>query len=99
MNLLGLSGSPSRNAASRTLSAVKQAVEYAHAQDGVINSETIKVRDLEIELCDGIPVLNLYGHFNERTADIIFMCMDSYPNARGYVIDLRHTEIINSTWI
>ena len=53
MNLLGLSGSPSRNAASRTLSAVKRAVEYAHAQDSVINSETINVRDLEIELCDG----------------------------------------------
>lgn len=53
MNLLGLSGSPSRNAASRTLSAVKQTVEYAHAQDSVIHMETINVRDLDVELCDG----------------------------------------------
>jgi len=53
MNLLGLSGSPSRNAASRTLSAVKQAVEYAHAQDSVTHMETINVRDLDVELCDG----------------------------------------------
>ena len=53
MNILGLSGSPSRNAASRTLSAVKQVVEFAHAQDSVIHMETINVRDLDIELCDG----------------------------------------------
>jgi len=53
MNLLGLSGSPAKNAASRTLSAVKQVVEYAQAQDNVINMETINVRDLDIELCDG----------------------------------------------
>lgn len=53
MNLLGLSGSPSRNAASRTLSAVKQTVEYAYTQNSAIRMETINVRDLEIELCDG----------------------------------------------
>ncbi len=53
MKLLGLSGSPARNAASRTLSAVKQAVEYAHQLDDSIAMETINVRDLEIELCDG----------------------------------------------
>ena len=53
MNLLGLSGSPAKNAASRTLSAVKQVVEYAQAQDNVIKMETINVRDLDIELCDG----------------------------------------------
>jgi MsuE subfamily FMN reductase len=53
MNLLGLSGSPARNAASRTLSAVKRAVEFAHQLDDSIAMETINVRDLEIELCDG----------------------------------------------
>jgi MsuE subfamily FMN reductase len=53
MNLLGLSGSPARNAASRTLNAVKQAVEFAHQQDSSIIAETINVRDLDIELCDG----------------------------------------------
>lgn len=53
MNLLGLSGSPSRNAASRTLSAVKQSVEYAHTLDTAMHIETINVRDLDIELCDG----------------------------------------------
>lgn len=53
MNLLGLSGSPAKNAASRTLNAVKQVVKHAHAQDSSINMETINVRDLNIELCDG----------------------------------------------
>ena len=53
MNLLGLSGSPAKNSSSRTLNAVKQAVEYAHEQDGAIKMETINVRDLDIELCDG----------------------------------------------
>jgi len=53
MNLLGLSGSPAKNAASRTLNAVKQAVKYAHEQDNSIHMETINVRDLDIELCDG----------------------------------------------
>ncbi len=53
MNLLGLSGSPAKNAASRTLNAVKQVVDYAHAQDNSISMETINFRDLNIELCDG----------------------------------------------
>lgn len=53
MNLLGLSGSPARNAASRTLNAVKQTVGYAHEQDNAIATETINVRDLDIVLCDG----------------------------------------------
>lgn len=53
MNLLGLSGSPAKNAASRTLNAVKQVVEYAYTQDNSIIMETINVRDLDIELCDG----------------------------------------------
>ncbi len=53
MNLLGLSGSPARNAASRTLNAVKQAVKYAHQEDPNISMETINVRDLDIVLCDG----------------------------------------------
>ncbi len=53
MNILGLSGSPAKNAASRTLNAVKQVVEFAHKQDKVIRMETINVRDLDIELCDG----------------------------------------------
>lgn len=53
MNLLGLSGSPAKNAASRTLTAVKHVVEYAQAQDSVTKMETINVRDLDIELCDG----------------------------------------------
>ena len=53
MNLLGLSGSPAKNAASRTLNAVKQAIKYAHEQDSSIHMETINVRDLDIELCDG----------------------------------------------
>jgi len=53
MNLLGLSGSPARNAASRTLNAVKQAVEHAKQIEPAIRSETINVRDLDIELCDG----------------------------------------------
>jgi len=53
MKLLGLSGSPAKNAASRTLSAVKQVVEFAQSHDTAINVETINVRDLDIELCDG----------------------------------------------
>ena len=53
MNLLGLSGSPAKNAASRTLNAVKQSVEYAHQQDPSIQMETINIRDLDIVLCDG----------------------------------------------
>ena len=53
MKLLGLSGSPARNAASRTLNAVKQAVEYAHQQDASIQMDTINIRDLDIVLCDG----------------------------------------------
>lgn len=53
MKLLGLSGSPAKNAASRTLNAVKQSVEYAHQQDSSIQMETINIRDLDIVLCDG----------------------------------------------
>jgi MsuE subfamily FMN reductase len=53
MKLLGLSGSPAKNAASRTLNAVKQAVQFAHQQDSTLITETINVRDLNIELCDG----------------------------------------------
>ncbi len=53
MKLLGLSGSPTRNTASRTLSSVKQAVEFAQQQDASIEMETINVRDLDIVLCDG----------------------------------------------
>ena len=53
MNLLGLSGSPARNATSRTLNAVTQVLEYAHQQDGSIVIETVNIRDLDIELCDG----------------------------------------------
>jgi len=53
MNLLGLSGSPAKNAASRTLNAVKQTIEYAHQLDPSISLETINVRDMDIELCDG----------------------------------------------
>lgn len=53
MKLLGLSGSPAKNASSRTLNAVKQSVEYAHQQDPSIQMETINIRDLDIVLCDG----------------------------------------------
>ncbi len=53
MKLLGLSGSPAKNSNSRTLSAVKQVVEFAKTYDSRINDETINVRDLNIELCDG----------------------------------------------
>ena len=53
MKLLGLSGSPAKNSDSRTLSAVKQVVEFATKYDASITSETINVRDLDIELCDG----------------------------------------------
>ena len=53
MKLLGLSGSPTRNTPSRTLNAVKQAMEFAQKQDASIDMETINVRDLDIVLCDG----------------------------------------------
>lgn len=53
MKLLGLSGSPTRNTASRTLNAVKQAIEFAQQQDSSISMETINVRDLDVILCDG----------------------------------------------
>jgi len=53
MNLLGLSGSPTRSGNSRTLSAVKQTVDFACEYDKSISSETINIRALDVELCDG----------------------------------------------
>ncbi len=53
MKLLGLSGSPAKNAGSRTLNAVMQVVQFACEENGSIQAETINVRDMNIELCDG----------------------------------------------
>lgn len=53
MNLLGLSGSPTKNATSRTLNAVKQVLDFALKHDGSLTSQTINVRDMNIEHCDG----------------------------------------------
>lgn len=53
MKLLGLSGSPSKNANSRTLSAVNQVMIFAKEHDDSLQTQTLNIRDLEIEFCDG----------------------------------------------
>ena len=53
MKLLGLSGSPSRNTNSRTLGAVNLVMEFAREQDSSLQAETLNIRDLDIEFCDG----------------------------------------------
>lgn len=53
MKLLGLSGSPTKSATSRTLSAVQRVVDFACEHDKSITTETINIRTLNVELCDG----------------------------------------------
>lgn len=53
MKLLGLSGSPSKNANSRTLSAVNQVIAFAKEHNQSLQTETLNIRDLDIEFCDG----------------------------------------------
>ena len=51
MKLLGLSGSPTER--SKTLVAVEKAVEYAEEFYPSISTETINVRDYDVQFCDG----------------------------------------------
>jgi MsuE subfamily FMN reductase len=51
MYLLGLSGG--LKARSKTLLAVRQAVEFATAFDPSIEAEVINIRDLDMQFCDG----------------------------------------------
>ncbi|MEA2384027.1 MAG: reductase [Solirubrobacteraceae bacterium] len=51
MYLLGLSGG--LKARSKTLLAVRQAVEFATAFDPSIEAEVVNIRDLDMQFCDG----------------------------------------------
>lgn len=51
MYLLGLAGG--LKAQSKTLLAVKRAVEFAQAADGAIEAEVVNIRDLDMQFCDG----------------------------------------------
>ncbi|MBA2638317.1 MAG: NAD(P)H-dependent oxidoreductase [Solirubrobacterales bacterium] len=97
MHLLGLSGSPTPGAKSKTLIAVRKAIEYAQAAHPEISVDVLSIRDHDMQFCDGREP-ELYEGDSKAVIDRVVaadaliigspMYRGSYPGVLKNVFDL-----------